>query len=118
MPGHLAAEMFLAACGVHMTHVPYKGPTAALQGLIGGSLHCAFLATPTAMPHVRRGKLNGLAVTSARRSPIAAELPTIASFEASFGQLLLAPRGTSPAVVAALNPIFSAARAQPDVRAD
>lgn len=122
VPGHLAAEMFLAATGVRMTHIPYKGPAAAVQDLVGGNVHCGFLATPTAMPHVKSGRLIGLAVTSARRSPIAMELPTIseagvAGFEASFGQLLLAPRGTPPAVVAALNESFSAALSRPEVRA-
>lgn len=122
VPGHLAAEMFLAATGVRMTHIPYKGPAAAVQDLIGGNVHCGFLATPTAMPHVKSGRLTGLAVTSAKRSPIAMELPTmheagIAGFEASFGQLLLAPKGTPPAVVTALNETFGAALAQADVRA-
>lgn len=122
VPGHLAAEMFLAATGVRMTHIPYKGPAAALQDLMGGNVHCGFLATPTAMPQVKSGKLIGLAVTSAQRSPMAPELPTIseagiAGFEASFGQLLMAPKGTPPAVVAALNEVFGAALVQPDVRA-
>ena len=122
VPGHLAAEMFLAATGVRMTHIPYKGPSAALQDLMGGNVHCGFLATPTVMPHVKSGKLTGLAVTSTRRSPIAMELPTmneagIAGLEASFGQLLLAPKGTPATVVAALNETFSAALAQADVRA-
>lgn len=122
VPGHLAAEMFLAATGVRMTHIPYKGPAAALQDLMGGTVHCGFLATPTAMPHVKSGKLIGLAVTSAKRSPIAPELPTmseagIAGFEASFGQLLLAPKGTPPAVVEALNEAFGAALMQTEVRA-
>ena len=66
VPGHLAAEMFLAASGVRMTHIPYKGPTAALQDLMGGNVHCGFLATPTVMPQVKSGKLTALAVTSAR----------------------------------------------------
>jgi tripartite-type tricarboxylate transporter receptor subunit TctC len=121
VPGHLAAEMFLAATGVRMTHIPYKGPAAALQDLMGGTVACGFLATPTVMPHVKSGKLIGLAVTTAKRSPIAMELPTmneagIAGFEASFGQLLMAPKGTPPAVIAALNEAFSAALAQPEVR--
>jgi tripartite-type tricarboxylate transporter receptor subunit TctC len=93
-----------------------------MQDLMGGNVHCGFLATPTAMPQVKSGKLNGLAVTSALRSPLAPELPTMAEagiggFEASFGQLLLAPKGTPPAVVAALNQTFNAALAQPEVRA-
>ena len=121
VPGHLAAEMFLAATGVRMTHIPYKGPAAALQDVMGGNVHCGFLATPTAMPQVKAGRLIGLAVTSARRSPMALELPTmseagVTGFEASFGQLLLAPKGTPPAVVTALNEAFGAALAQEGVR--
>jgi tripartite-type tricarboxylate transporter receptor subunit TctC len=122
VPGHLAAEMFLAATGLRMTHVPYKGPSAALQDLVGGAVQCGFLSTPTVMPQVKSGKLTGLAVTSARRSPIAPELPTmneagVAGYEASFGQLLLAPKGTPPAVIAVLNEAFAAALSQADIRA-
>ena len=121
VPGHLAAEMFLAATGVRMTHIPYKGPAAALQDLMGGTVQCGFLATPTVMPHVKSGKLIGLAVTTAKRSPIAMDLPTmseagITGYEAAFGQVLLAPKGTPPAVVAALNETFGAVLAQPEVR--
>jgi tripartite-type tricarboxylate transporter receptor subunit TctC len=121
VPGHLAAEMFLAATGVRMTHVPYRGPTLALQDMMGGNVQCGFLSTAVVMPHVKSGRLIGLAVTSARRSPIAPELPTmseagIAGFEASFGDLLLAPKGTPPAVVASLNEAFGAVLAQPDAR--
>ncbi len=121
VPGHLAAEMFLAATGLRMTHIPYKGPAPALQDLMGGTVQCGFLATPTVIPHVKSGKLIGLAVTTARRSPIAMELPTmseagITGFEASFGQLLLAPKGTPPAVVDTLNEVFAAALGQAEVR--
>lgn len=122
VPGHLAAEMFLAATGVRMTHIPYKGPAAALQDVMAGNVHCGFLATQSAMPQVNAGKVIGLAVTSAQRSPVAPQLPTVseagvAGFEASFGQVLMAPKGTPPAVVAALNEAFGAALAQPEVRA-
>jgi tripartite-type tricarboxylate transporter receptor subunit TctC len=121
VPGHLAAELFLAATGVRMTHIPYKGPTAALQALMGGIVHCGFLATPTAMPQVKSGRLTGLAVTSARRSPLAPDLPTVSEagidgFEASFGQVLMAPKLTPPATLAALNETFRAALARPEVR--
>jgi tripartite-type tricarboxylate transporter receptor subunit TctC len=104
-----------------MTHVPYRGPTLALQDMMGGNVQCGFLSTAVVMPHVKSGKLIGLAVTSARRSPIAPELPTmseagVAGFEASFGDLLLAPKGTPPAVVGALNEAFGAVLTQPDAR--
>lgn len=122
VPGHLAAEMFLAATGLRMTHIPYKGPTAAVQDLVGGNVHCGFLATPTAMPHVKSGRLRGLAVTSAQRSPLAPELPTldeagVTGYEAAFGQLLMAPRGTPAAVLSALNEVVTAALSQPEARA-
>jgi tripartite-type tricarboxylate transporter receptor subunit TctC len=121
VPGHLAAEMFLAATGLRMTHIPYKGPTLALQDMLGGNVHCGFLSTAVVMPHVKNGKLNGLAVTSAKRSPIAPELPTmsesgIEGFEASFGDVLMAPKGTPPAVIATLNEAFGAVLAQPETR--
>jgi tripartite-type tricarboxylate transporter receptor subunit TctC len=121
VPGHLAAEMFLAATGVRMTHIPYKGPNPALQDMMGGNVQCGFLSTAVVMPHVKSGKLNGLAVTTAKRSPIAMELPTmseagVVGYEAAFGELLLAPKGTPPAVVVALNEAFGAVLAQADVR--
>lgn len=121
VPGHLAAEMFLAATGLRMTHVPYKGPNAAVQGMIEGKVQCGFLSTAVVMPHIKSGKLNGLAVSTAKRSPSAMELPTvseagIAGYEATFGDLLLAPKGTPPQVLAALNEAIGAVLAQPDAR--
>ena len=121
VPGHLAAEMFLSATGVRMKHVAYKGPNAAMQDMIEGKVQCGFLSTAVVMPQVKSGKLVGLAVTTPARSPIAPELPTmieagIAGFEATFGDLLLAPRDTPPAVLAALNETIGAALAQSDVK--
>lgn len=121
VPGHLAAEMFLAATGLRMTHIAYKGPNAAAQEMMAGNVQCGFLSTAVVMPHVKSGKLIGLAVTTAKRSPIAMELPTmseagIAGYEATFGDLLLAPKGTPPHVVATLNESFGAALAQPETR--
>ena len=121
VPGHLAAEMFLAATGLRMTHVPYNGPNAAVQDMIEGKVQCGFLSTAVVMPHVKSGKLNGLAVSTAKRSPSVMELPTvseagIAGYEATFGDLLLAPKGTPPQVLAALNEAIGAVLAQPDAR--
>ena len=121
VPGHLAAELFIAATGVKMTHIPYKGPAMAAQDVLGGVVPCGFLATPVVMPHVKSGKLTGLAVTSAKRSPIAPEIPTmaeagVAGYEASFGEVLLAPKGTPEAVITRLNETISAILLQPAVR--
>ncbi|HRL76121.1 MAG TPA: tripartite tricarboxylate transporter substrate-binding protein [Candidatus Accumulibacter phosphatis] len=112
VPVHLAAEMFQAATGLRMTHGPFKGPNAAMQGMIEDHVQCGFLSTAVVMPHVKNSRLRALAVTTARRSPNAMELPTmseagIAGYEATFGDLVLAPRGTPPHVVATLNETFS-----------
>ena len=118
-PGHLAAEMFLAATGVRMAHIPYKGPNAAMEDMMDGKVQCGFLSTSVVMPQVKRGKLMGLAVTTGKRSPIASDLPTmseagIAGYEVAFGDVLLAPKDTTPAVLAALNETIAGALAQPD----
>jgi len=121
VPGHLAAELFMAATGVKMTHIPYKGPGPATQDVLAGVVPCGFLATPVVMPHVKSGKLTALAVTSPKRSPIAPDVPTmaeagIAGAEASFGELLLAPKATPANLVALLNQRIAAILQQPDVR--
>jgi tripartite-type tricarboxylate transporter receptor subunit TctC len=121
VPGHLAAELFMAATGVKMTHIPYKGPGPATQDVLAGVVPCGFLATPVVMPHVKSGKLIALAVTSPKRSPIAPDVPTmaeagIAGAEASFGELLLAPKGTPANRVALLNQRITAILQQPDIR--
>ncbi|HRD88000.1 MAG TPA: tripartite tricarboxylate transporter substrate binding protein [Accumulibacter sp.] len=105
--------MFQAATGLRMTHGPYKGPNAAMQGMIEGHVQCGFLSMAVVMPHVKSGRLKVLAVTTARRLPNGMELPTmseagITGYEATFGDLVLAPRGTPPHVVATLNETFIA----------
>jgi len=121
VPGHLAAELFMASTGIKMTHVPYKGPGPATQDVLAGMVPCGFLATPVVMPHVKSGKLVALAVTSAKRSPIASEIPTMAEAgvsgaEAAFGELLLAPTGTPMATINALNTELAKLLQQADVR--
>jgi tripartite-type tricarboxylate transporter receptor subunit TctC len=121
VPGHLAAELFMAATGVKMTHIPYKGPSPATQDVLAGVVPCGFLATPVVMPHVKSGKLMALAVTSPKRSPIAPDVPTIAEAgiagaEAAFGELLLAPKGTPANLVALLNQRIAAILQEPYVR--
>lgn len=120
-PGHLAMEMFTAAAGVAMNHVPYKGPGPAAQDMLAGHVQCGFLATPAVMPHVKAGKLSGLAVSTPKRSPIAPELPTLAEagvtgFSAGFGEMVLVPRGTPEPVIRVLADEIAKALAQADVR--
>ncbi len=77
-PQHLAGELFNTMAGVKMVHIPYKGAVPALTDLLGGRVSLIFSSMPPALPHVKAGKLKALAVTSARRSFAAPNIPTIA----------------------------------------
>ena len=121
VPGHMTMELFMSASGIKMTHIPYKGPGPATQDVLAGQVPCGFLATPVVIPHVKTGKLTGLAVSQTKRSPIAPELPTVAEagfagFDAGFGLLLQAPRGTPDAVVRLLADEVAKVLALPDTR--
>ena len=76
--GHLAGELFKGMAGIRMVHIPYKGGAPAMVDLIAGQVQVVFSSAPTAVPQVKAGKIRGLAVTTARRSVILPELPTIA----------------------------------------
>jgi tripartite-type tricarboxylate transporter receptor subunit TctC len=104
VPGHLAAELLLASAGVSMLHVPYKGPAAATTDVMGGQVHCGFLATPTVLPHVKAGKLKALAVSTQARSPLAPDVPPAAEagapgFDAPFYLVLFASARVPAAIV-------------------
>ena len=77
-PTHLAGELFKTMAGIAIVHVPYKGNAAALTELVGGQVQMMFSNLLTAMPHVKTGRLRALGVSSAKRSPSAPDLPTIA----------------------------------------
>ena len=74
---HMAGELFRMMGAVDITHVPYKGGGPALNDLIGGQIQLMFDTIPTALPHIRSGRLRPLGVTSAARSPLLPEVPTI-----------------------------------------
>jgi tripartite-type tricarboxylate transporter receptor subunit TctC len=76
--GHLAGEMFNQMAGVKLTQVPYRGAAPALTDLLGGQIHMTFDNIPVVIPHVRAGKLRALGVTSAARSSLIPDVPTIA----------------------------------------
>lgn len=106
-PHHLGAEMFKAATGANLKHVPYRGSGPAITDLLGGQIDLMFSDIPPALGHVKAGKLRAIAVTSAKRQPAVAEVPTIAEsgqagtkdFEAVAWQSLVAPAGTPPELV-------------------
>jgi tripartite-type tricarboxylate transporter receptor subunit TctC len=105
---HLAGELFKTMTGVQMTHVPYKGSAPAIADLLGGQVQLMFDNLPSALPHIKAGKLKALAVTSAQRSATLPDVPTVAEsglpgFEASSWFGLLAPAGTPKEIIARLN---------------
>ena len=102
---HMTGELISAALGVKMTHVPYKGENPAIADTIGGQIPIMFGNLPVALPHVRSAKVLALATTTARRSPLAPEIPTmseggIKDFEMATWYGMLAPAGTPPELVA------------------
>jgi tripartite-type tricarboxylate transporter receptor subunit TctC len=118
---HLAGELLKISAKIDLVHVPYKGAGQVMQDLIGGQVPMFFSGMPPAMPHVRSGKLRALAVTSARRSPSAPEVPTMAEagvsgFDISNWFAFFAPAGTPPEVIARLNAEINYALKQQDVR--
>ena len=121
VPGHLAAELLLTMTGSQMVHVPYKGPAAAATDVMGGQVHCGFLATPTVLPHVKAGRLTALAVSTAQRSPLAPDVPTaaeagVAGFDAPFFLVMFAPGGIDAAILKRMSDEFSRALATPELR--
>jgi tripartite-type tricarboxylate transporter receptor subunit TctC len=106
-PAHLAHELLNRSTNVKMVHVPYKGAAPALVDLLGGHVFTYFSGMPPAMPHVRAGKLRGLAVSTAKRSAAAPDIPAVAESVSGFDVptwfSLLAPAGTPSDIVAKLN---------------
>src|SRR5688500_16662611 len=105
---HMAGELFKKMAGVEMTHVPYRSSVAALVDLIAGRVDVMFDNIPSALPHVKAGKLRALATAGAKRPAILPDLPTIAEqglpgYEAGVWIGLLAPLGTPRPITAKLN---------------
>jgi tripartite-type tricarboxylate transporter receptor subunit TctC len=118
---HLAAEMFRLGAGIDIVHIPYKGITQALTDTLAGRTQILISAPITALPQVKAGKLKALAVTTAQRSKLLPELPTMQEagmrgYEFGSWYGLLAPRGTPAAVIARLNDAVNQALQQGDVR--
>ena len=104
-----------------MTHVPYKGGAPMIQDLLGGQINIAFVAAPTNVQHVKAGKLKPLAVGPLKRMAQFPEVPalseTLPGFEASSWVGLLAPAATPAPILELIHKEFTAAVADPDVRA-
>jgi len=118
---HLSGELFKSMAGVDMQHIPYKGSPPALQDVVGGQVSMTFDNITTAWPLAKAGKLRPLAVTTAKRSSIAPEVPTLAEsglpgFEVGSWQGVFAPAGTPPEIVKRLNAEIVKILNMPDVK--
>ena len=119
---HLGGVMFASMTGTEMTHVPYKGSGPMLTDLLAGQLQLSFSSVPTALPHIKSGRLRALAVTLLARSSVLPDLPTVQEaaglkgFEISLWQGIVAPAATPRAVVMKLNKQIAASLRTPDIK--
>jgi len=118
-PGHLAGAMFVDGAQIDVVHVPYRGGALANTSVMSGDTGYTFATMPAALPQVKVGKLNVLAVTTKERSPQIPEVPTVAEtavlkeFEINTWNALLAPKGTPAEVIHKLNAAVIAAMKVP-----
>ena len=119
---HLSGELFKSMTGTYMVHFPYRGSGPALMDLIGGNMDLMFDNLPSAMQHIKAGKLKALAVTTAKRSEALPDVPTIAEagpvpgYEASSWFGLLAPAGTPADIINRLQQQTAKALASPALK--
>src|SRR5712671_3482486 len=122
-PGHFSGEVLKLRTKSNLTHVPYGGAGPALNDLLGAHVDLFFSGFPPTVPHVRAGTLKLLAVSSARRSAVAPDVPTvaeasgIADFDITLWQGFFAPRGTPKATIDQLNTEINKVLALPEIKA-
>ena len=118
---HLASAMMSTQTGIQTQHIPYKGSAPGLVDLASGQTQFMIDTINTVLPYVRDNRLRGLAVTSAKRSPLLPDLPTLAEagisgFEAAAWQGIVVPTGTPNEIVQKLNAEVNKALTHPDIR--
>jgi tripartite-type tricarboxylate transporter receptor subunit TctC len=118
---HMASELFNSMTGVRMVHIPYKGGAPAMTDLLGGQIDLMFQTLPEAVQAIQSGRVRALAVTSAKRSPVVPNVPTVAEagvpgyeFEGWMG--MAGPAGMPKDLVARINADVNKALAAPDVQ--
>nr|WP_259371843.1 tripartite tricarboxylate transporter substrate binding protein [Caldimonas mangrovi] len=119
---HMSGETFRLLAKAELTHVPYKGSAPAVQDVIGGQIPMSFETVTVALPHVQSGRVRALAVTSAKRSPVMPDVPTlqeagVPGFDVASWQALYAPAGTPPAIVQRMNAEVEKIIATPEMKA-
>jgi tripartite-type tricarboxylate transporter receptor subunit TctC len=117
---HLAAALFNSMANTNVVLVPYKGSAPGISDLLAGHVQMMFNAMPSTLPFVKAGQLRALATTGSKRSPMAPDLPTVSEtlpgyqIVSWFG--ILAPTGTSPAIIARLNAEIKKVSEMPDIK--
>jgi tripartite-type tricarboxylate transporter receptor subunit TctC len=119
-PQHLGMEMLKSMTGIDMVHVPYKGTAPAVTDILAGNVSLMFNSMPSVLPQARSGRLRGLAVSSARRSAAAPDIPTVAEagvpgFDYVTWYGLFAPAGTPRDIVNRLNAQVAKMLAEPEL---
>ena len=119
--GHLAIELFNLMAGVKLVHVPYKGGAPAMTDLVGGQVQLVFATAASAVPQIKAGRIKGIAVTTARRSALMPELPTLSEaglsgFDANNWYGIVVPARTPRAIINQLNAEVTKILNMPDVR--
>lgn len=119
-PLHLGGELLNKSAGIKLVHVPYKGAAPALQDVLGGQIQYAMVGTPSVLAHIKSGKLTPIGVTSAQRTALAPDVPTIAEsvpgYDVELVYAIVAPAGTPKAIVDRLNGELRTALQQADLR--
>jgi tripartite-type tricarboxylate transporter receptor subunit TctC len=118
---HLAGELFKSTAGVDIVHVPYKGAGAVLTDLMGNQVQALITSVPTALPHIKSGKLRALMVTGTERNAMLPDVPSakeagIPKMDIDYWIGIGAPAGTPQVTVDKLNKAFSAALTQPEAK--
>jgi tripartite-type tricarboxylate transporter receptor subunit TctC len=120
-PAHLSGELLKRVAGIDMVHVPYKGGPPGVNDVLGGRVGVMLAAAPTVLPHIRSGKLRGIATTGGQRSVFAPEIPTVAEsgfpeFNVVIWNALFAPGATPPSILVRLHGEIDRVLAQPETR--
>jgi tripartite-type tricarboxylate transporter receptor subunit TctC len=118
---HLIGEYFKSRGGIDVVHVPYRGGGPSIQDVVAGNIQYTFEGISVLLPLIQEGRLRALAVTSPKRSPLVPDLPTMmesgfADFQSTSWTGLLAPRGTSPDIIARLNGAVNTALQTPEMK--
>jgi tripartite-type tricarboxylate transporter receptor subunit TctC len=117
---HLIGEMFKIKTGANLTHIPYRGSAPAVVDLLGGQVSVMFDTIPSALPHIRDGKTKALAVTTAKRSSVLPNVPTLIesgiAIDVGTWNGLMVPAGTDPAIIDKLNRAIVTVLNDPEMR--